>query len=107
MLVRPGWVARRRPPVWAPTQSALFAKIRISVSAAQFRAVNVFRAGLNRVTAQGLSTTSFWFTNFHAYDDLSVQKGKHSIKAGAEFIRYRYNTQVAAEPDGEYAFASL
>ena len=29
----------------------------------------------------GLSTTDFWFTNFQAYDDLSVQKGKHAIKA--------------------------
>ena len=32
----------------------------------------------------GLATTNFWFTNFQAYDDLSVQKGKHAIKAGVE-----------------------
>ena len=110
--------------------------------------VNVFRVGMNRVTAQGLATspgnnpaasdpslgilpgrdapdltvpglttftgginglatTNFWFTNFQAYDDLSMQKGKHSIKAGAQFIRYRYNTQVASDPNGEYAFDSL
>jgi hypothetical protein len=55
----------------------------------------------------GLSTTDFWFTNFQAYDDLSLQKGKHAIKAGLEFIRYRYNTRVAADPNGEYAFDSL
>jgi outer membrane receptor protein involved in Fe transport len=112
------------------------------------RAVNVFRIGMNRVTAQGLSTspgnnpaasdpslgilpgrdapvltvpglttfsggnngiatTNFWFTNFQLYDDLNVQKGKHAIKAGGEFIRYRYNTQVAADPNGQYSFDSL
>ncbi len=110
--------------------------------------VNIFRIGMNRVTAQGLATspgnnpaasdpglgilpgrdapvltvpglttftggnnglatTNFWFTNFQGYDDLSVQKGKHSIKAGGEFIRYRYNTQVAADPNGQYNFDSL
>jgi hypothetical protein len=41
------------------------------------------------------------------YEDLSVQKGKHTIKTGALFIRYRYNTQVAADPNGEYNFDSL
>jgi len=55
----------------------------------------------------GLATTNFWFSNFQAYDDLSVQKGKHSIKAGGAFIRYRYNTQVAADPNGQYNFDSL
>jgi hypothetical protein len=111
-------------------------------------AVNVFRIGMNRVTAQGLSTspgnnpaasdpslgvlpgrdapaltvpglttftggagglgtTNFWFTNFQLYDDLSVQKGKQTIKAGGLFTRYRYNTQVAADPNGEYNFDSL
>jgi hypothetical protein len=55
----------------------------------------------------GLATTSFWYTNFQFYDDLSVQKGKHAIKAGLEFIRYRYNTQVASTPNGEYDFNSL
>jgi hypothetical protein len=55
----------------------------------------------------GLATTNFWFTNFQAYDDLSVQKGKQAIKAGVEFIRYRYNTQVASDPNGDYAFDSL
>ena len=55
----------------------------------------------------GLATTNFWFTNFQVYDDLSLQKGKHAIKAGVEFIRYRYNTQVAADANGEYAFDSL
>ena len=55
----------------------------------------------------GLATTNFWFTNFQVYDDLSVQKGKHAIKAGLEFIRYRYNTQVAADPNGDYVFDSL
>jgi Carboxypeptidase regulatory-like domain/TonB dependent receptor len=111
-------------------------------------AVNVFRVGMNRVTAQGLSTspgnnpaasdpslgilpgrdapgltvpgltaftggsnglsaTNFWFTNFQAYDDLRLQRGKHTIKAGVQFTRYRYNTQVAADPNGQYAFDSL
>jgi len=110
--------------------------------------VNVFRMGINRVTAQGLATspgnnpaasdpslgilpgrdapvltvpglttftggnnglatTNFWFTNFQTYNDLSMQKGKHAIKVGAEFVRYRYNTQVAAAPNGQYDFASL
>ena len=55
----------------------------------------------------GLATTDFWFTNFQVYDDLSVQKGKHAIKGGVEFIRYRYNAQVAADPNGGYAFDSL
>ena len=55
----------------------------------------------------GLATTNFWFTNFQVYDDLSIQKGKHAIKAGGEFIRYRYNTQVASDPNGQYNFGSL
>jgi hypothetical protein len=111
-------------------------------------AINVFRMGMNRVTAQGLSTspgnnpaafdpslgilpgrdaptltvpglttfsggnhglatTNFWFTNLQFYDDLSMQKGRHSIKIGADFIRYRYNTQVAATPNGGYDFSTL
>ncbi|HEY3839732.1 MAG TPA: carboxypeptidase regulatory-like domain-containing protein [Bryobacteraceae bacterium] len=110
--------------------------------------INVFRVGMNRVTAQGLATspgnnpaasdpslgilpgrdapyltvpglttftgginglatTNFWFTNLQYYDDLSLQKGKHAMKIGGEFIRYRYNTQVASDPNGEYDFASL
>jgi hypothetical protein len=110
--------------------------------------VNVFRAGMNRVTAQALSTspgnnpaaldvvlgilpgrdapyltvpgitpytggnnglasTNFWFTNFQSYDDLSIQKGRHAIKVGADSIRYRYNLQVASTPNGEYDFNSL
>ena len=112
------------------------------------QAANAFRTGVNRVTAQGLSTspgnnpaasdprlgilpgrdapalsvpgltkftggnnglgtTNFWFTNLQFYDDLSIQKGRSLIKIGAEFIRYRYNTQVAAEPNGEYDFSTL
>ena len=112
------------------------------------QSINVFRVGMNRVTAQGLATspgnnpaasdpslgilpgrdapyltvpgittftggnnglatTNFWFTNFQFYDDWSLQRGKHSIKVGADFIRYRYNTQVASDPNGEYDFATL
>jgi hypothetical protein len=55
----------------------------------------------------GLGATNFWFTNFQAYDDVSFQKGKRVIKFGFDFIRYRYNTQVAADPNGAYTFASL
>ncbi|MBV8905577.1 MAG: TonB-dependent receptor, partial [Acidobacteriia bacterium] len=55
----------------------------------------------------GLAATNFWFTNFQAYDDVSLQRGKHIIKFGLDFIRYRYNTQVAADPNGAYTFASL
>ena len=110
--------------------------------------VNVFRFGVNRVTAHaldsapgenpaasdlslgilpgrdapaltvpgltaftggvgGLAATNFWFTNFQAYDEVSLQKGKHTVKLGFDLIRYRYNTRVAAEPNGAYAFASL
>jgi len=110
--------------------------------------INVFRIGMNRVTAQslstspgnnsaasdpslgifpgrdapalsvpgltrfaggkdGLATTSFWFTNLQCHDDLSIQKGRSLIRIGAEYIRYRYNTQVAAEPNGEYDFSTL
>lgn len=47
------------------------------------------------------------FTNLQFYDDLSIQKGRHFIKVGSEFIRYRYNTQVAAVPNGEYDFSTL
>ena len=61
-----------------------------------------FAGGLN-----GLATTNFWYTNFQFYDDFSVQKGKHAIKAGPEFIRYRYNTQVASTPNAQYSFNSL
>ena len=108
----------------------------------------VFRAGMNRVTAQGqstspgnnpaasdpllgvlpgrnapaltvpgitrftggndgLATTEFWFTNLQFYSDLSMQKGRHFIKTGAQFIHYRYNTQVAATPNGGYEFSTL
>jgi hypothetical protein len=110
--------------------------------------INVFRAGMNRVTAQGLATspgnnpaafdpslgilpgrdaptlavpglttfaggrdglatTNFWFTNLQFYNDVSIQKGGHSIKVGANFIRYFYNTQVAATPNGGYDFPTL
>lgn len=110
--------------------------------------VNVFRFGMNRVTAHaldtapgnnpaaldpslgilpgrdapaltvpglttfsggagGLAATNFWFTNFQAYDDVSARKGKHSINFGFDFIRYRYNTKVASDPNGGYSFASL
>jgi hypothetical protein len=55
----------------------------------------------------GLATTNFWFTNLQFYGDLSMQKGRHLIKSGAEFIRYRYNTQVASDPNGGYDFLSL
>jgi len=55
----------------------------------------------------GLAATNFWFTNFQAYDDVSLQKGKHIIQFGTDFIRYRYDTQVAADPNGAYTFASL
>jgi hypothetical protein len=55
----------------------------------------------------GLAASNFWFTNFQAYDDVSSVKGKHSIEFGLDFIRYRYNTQVAADPNGAYTFASL
>jgi hypothetical protein len=64
--------------------------------------LTTYTGGLN-----GLATTNFWFTNFQFYDDLSMQKGKHSFKFGGEFIRYRYNTQVASDPNGEYDFATL
>ena len=64
--------------------------------------LTTYTGGLN-----GLATTNFWFTNFQVYDDLSWQKGRHSIKFGAEFIRYRYNTQVASDPNGGYSFVSL
>jgi hypothetical protein len=110
--------------------------------------VGIFRAGMNRVTAKGLSTsagnnpaasdldlgilpgryapvldvpgitrftggnnglatTNFWFTNLQFYGDLSMQRGKHLIKSGAEVIRYHYNTQVASDPNGGYDFLSL
>jgi outer membrane receptor protein involved in Fe transport len=110
--------------------------------------VNVFRFGINRVTARsldsspgnnraasdsslgilpgrnapalsvpgltafsggvgGLGATNFWFTNFQIYDDVSFQKGNHVIKFGFDFIRYRYNTRVAADPNGGYNFATL
>src|SRR5262249_42112201 len=50
---------------------------------------------------------NFWFTNLQFYNDLSIQKGRSLIKIGAEFVRYRYNTQVAADPNGEYDFSTL
>jgi carboxypeptidase family protein len=55
----------------------------------------------------GLAATNFWFTNFQVYDDVSLQKGNHVVKLGLDFIRYRYNTRVAADPNGAYSFASL
>jgi hypothetical protein len=55
----------------------------------------------------GLAATNFWFTNFQTYDDVSLEKGNHFIRFGFDFIRYRYNTQVAADPNGLYRFASL
>ena len=51
--------------------------------------------------------SNFWFTNFQFYDDLSIQKGRHAIKLGGDFIRYRYNIQLSNAPDGEYVFNSL
>ncbi len=110
--------------------------------------VGVFRAGINRVAANGLSASpgnnpaasdpalgvlpgrdapalsvpgltsfvggtkgtaaaNFWFTNLQLYGDLNIEIGKHSMKAGVQFIHYRYNTQVASDPNGAYNFASL
>ncbi len=112
------------------------------------RFIAVFRAGLNRVTAQGqatspgnnpaasdpllgvlpgrnapaltipgitrftggnngLASAEFLFTNLQFYGDLSMQKGRHSIKAGAQFIGYLYNTWIAAAPNGGYEFPTL
>lgn len=70
----------------------------------------VFNApGITRFAGgnNGLATTNFWFTNLQFYSDLSMQKGRHLIKSGAEVIRYRYNTQVASDPNGGYDFLSL
>ncbi|HYP13659.1 MAG TPA: TonB-dependent receptor, partial [Bryobacteraceae bacterium] len=55
----------------------------------------------------GVATTDFWFTNLQLYSDLSMQKGTQFIKVGAQFSRYRYDTQVAAAPNGGYEFPSL
>ena len=55
----------------------------------------------------GLAATNFWFTDFQVYDDASLLKGNHLIRFGFDFIRYRYNTLVAADPNGAYSFASL
>jgi Carboxypeptidase regulatory-like domain/TonB dependent receptor/TonB-dependent Receptor Plug Domain len=65
--------------------------------------------GITKFTGgnNGLATTNFWFTNMQFYGDLSIQKGRHLIKTGAEFIRYRYNTQVSSDPNGEYDFLSV
>jgi hypothetical protein len=51
--------------------------------------------------------SNVWFTNFQFYDDLSIQKGRHAIKIGGEFIRYRYNLQLSNTPNGSYAFNSV
>jgi TonB dependent receptor len=55
----------------------------------------------------GLAASNFGFTNLQVYDDVSLQKGSHIIKFGFDFIRYWYNAQVAADPNGAYTFASL
>jgi TonB dependent receptor len=55
----------------------------------------------------GLAASNFADTNFQFYDDLSIQKGRHTIKLGGEFTRYHYNVQLSNFPNGEYVFNSL
>jgi TonB dependent receptor len=55
----------------------------------------------------GPAFSNFWVTNFQFYDDLSIQKGRHAIKVGGDFVRYRFNIQLSNTPNGQYSFNSL
>ncbi|MDP9049382.1 MAG: carboxypeptidase regulatory-like domain-containing protein [Acidobacteriota bacterium] len=47
------------------------------------------------------------FTTIQGYDDLLVQKGRHSIKIGGSFERIRDNELGSSIPNGSYSFGSL
>lgn len=64
--------------------------------------ITTYSGGVN-----GTATTNFWYTTYQLYDDLSIQKHRHSFKAGLGFTHFMSNMQVASVPNGEFDFGSL
>jgi hypothetical protein len=49
----------------------------------------------------------FHWTTIQSYEDLSVVRGKHELKAGAELFRSRDNIISLSDPGGQFQFNSL
>ena len=63
--------------------------------------VTIFPGGVG-----GQASSNFIYTTGQFYDDLSIQRGKQSIKVGFNFDIYRENFQVAAQPNGEFDYST-
>jgi hypothetical protein len=68
-----------------------------------------------RVTISGLSTLGatindpryFRMNNFQPSDDLSITRGRHSLKTGVVMERFQWNTANFNRIGGDYVFSSL
>jgi hypothetical protein len=49
----------------------------------------------------------FHWTTIQSYDDVSVVRGDHALKVGAELFRSRDNIISLSDPSGEFQFNSL
>jgi hypothetical protein len=59
------------------------------------------------MSALGVGCANIDPSESYVYQDtFSTTRGKHSLKFGAEFIRYRYNTNEPGPASGSFSFAS-
>jgi hypothetical protein len=53
------------------------------------------------------ATSTFGFTTYQFFDDLALEKGNHSLKFGANGMRFQDNFQYEVRPNGQFSFNSL
>src|SRR2546429_451131 len=70
---------------------------------------NYFTSGITAFTGGLGSTTNYHFhwTSIQAYDDVSLVKGKHSLRLGLGIERIRDNILGVSTPGGEFLFNSI
>jgi len=67
------------------------------------------------VSVSGISTTGsgatdprvFVLNNYQAKDDLTINRGNHTFKIGANFSRLQHNDTSPRQPAGDFSFAAL
>jgi hypothetical protein len=55
----------------------------------------------------GLNQYHFHWTSIQVYDDISLNRGVHSLKFGVAFERMRDNVSAVTDPSGQFYFNSL